>query len=87
MIFINALTGHGLGERTPSMKRASLFSSFFGALAALLLISGLVLGFIAQDLTRYFSLVAFGVLLLLVPLIMILFVIYERGRPDQFRQF
>lgn len=87
MIYINAMTGHGWGEKTPSMRRAWLFSGIFGGAAALLFVAGLILWIITQSVTPFFTLSAFGVLLLLIPLILILYVIYQKGRPDQFRMF
>lgn len=87
LIFINGLTGHGLAERVPSMKRAWLFSSFFIVLASIILAIGIILGIAAGSLSPLFSLFAVAVLLLLFPLVIILFVIYQRGRPDHFRPF
>ncbi|MFK7803514.1 MAG: hypothetical protein AB8G95_17900 [Anaerolineae bacterium] len=87
MVFLNGVTGHGWGEKIPSMKRTWRVGLYF-LIAALALISvGALAGLASGSWAAFGGLTVLAMLLMGMFMIAVLFVMYQKNKEDYFSRF
>lgn len=87
MVFLNGVTGHGWGEKIPSMKRTWQVGLYFliGALA--LIGVGVLAGLASGSWGAFGGLTILAMLLMGLFMLLVLYVTVQKGREDYFRRF
>ncbi|MEM9777995.1 MAG: hypothetical protein AAF902_25695, partial [Chloroflexota bacterium] len=87
MVFMHGKTGHGWGEKIPSMRRAWRVALFFFAAAFCLMMLGAVVGIISGNWGSFGGLTFVSIMLIGFPLLMVMWVSFQKGRDSQFGRF
>lgn len=87
MVFLHGLTGNGWGEKIPSMRRAWQVAFIFFAVAFGLMILGAVVGFASGNWASFGGLTFISIMLVGIPLIMVIWVSFQKGNTNHFNRF
>ena len=87
MVFLNAVTGHGWGEKIPSMRRTWRVGLYF-LIAALALIGfGIVGGLSSGNWGTLGGMTMLAILLMGIFMVVVLYVSYQKNKDDHFGRF